>query len=71
MARKVRYCVNNEFFGVLHLHSSESGEQTPFVQIVPEGLLPLCRKLKKGAVVLVELGQSGEVRSFKSEGGSR
>lgn len=69
MARKVRYCVYSGFYGVLHLHPDESDGQAPFVQVVPDGLLSRCRKLREGTVVLARVGTDGQVKSIERRGG--
>ncbi len=59
---KVRYCVNNEMFGVLHLHPDENEDETgaPFMLLLEDGeMMARCKKLKKGNVVVVEFDDSG------------
>jgi hypothetical protein len=64
---KVRYCVNNEWFGVLHLHPEEDEEEAgaPFVLLLDEGeFMEQCKRLKKGDVVVLTLDENRTVVDF-------
>ena len=72
MNTKVRYCVNNPEFGVLHLHESEDEDKWLFTLLLEDGEpLEKCKTLKKGTVVVLEVDDEDreDVKTLTVEGG--